>query len=210
MYLLEPYLTPLVYPGCEVLDLCCGSGPMSFWFEDRGARITAIDYAPYMMALARQEANSRHSMVDFIEADIFTYDIGQAHYDLVSCFGNSISDFPLSDFAKLIKKVANSLKPGGRFVLDYLDGSYNYITGNIIREGIYQGAPEQITFRFKEYLPEVGATVNTIFNETRAENYCRRAYIYSVPVVQVAASFTLALEQHIILGENHFLDIFIK
>lgn len=30
---MEPYLSALVQPGNNVLDLCCGSGPMSFWFE---------------------------------------------------------------------------------------------------------------------------------------------------------------------------------
>jgi ubiquinone/menaquinone biosynthesis C-methylase UbiE len=30
---LYPYLPPLVHPAEKVLDLCCGSGPVSFQFE---------------------------------------------------------------------------------------------------------------------------------------------------------------------------------
>lgn len=205
---IAPHLTGLVVDGDQVLDLCCGAGFVSFWFEQRGARVTAIDAAPYMIALAKEEATRRGSSIRFVEADIFANDLGESRYDLISCFGNSISDFPLSDFARLGNKIARALKPGGRFVLDYHDGKYDFIQGCGVREGVYQDSPERITFRFKEYLPEVGAAVNTIRNETRGEQYERRGYLYSVPVVHLAMHHVLTLKQHIVLGENHFLDVF--
>lgn len=210
LYCLEPYLSAWVHPGDRILDLCCGSGPMSFWFEEQGAKVTGMDIAPYMISLAREEALRRNSMVEFIEANILMFDLGQERYDLISCFGNSISDFPLSDFTKLVKLVFNALKPGGRFVLEYHDGSYNYVQGNVEREGVYQETPERITFLFKEYLPNVGASVKIIRNETRKEEYERKGYIYTVPVVQLITGNKLMLEQHINVNENHFLDILIK
>jgi SAM-dependent methyltransferase len=146
---------------------------MSFWFEEHGARVVGMDFAPYMITLAREQALRRNSAVEFIEADIFVRDLGQERFDLVSCFGNSISDFPIWDFAKLGKKIARALKPGGRFAIQYHDGSYGYMQGNAERQGVYQETPELITFRFKEYLPEIGAYVNTIRNETRGEEYQR-------------------------------------
>src|SRR5512134_296077 len=73
----KPYLSTLVRPGDEILDLCCGSGFVSFWFEEQGAKVTGIDFAPYMIALAREEAVHRKSSVRFIEADIFVQDLGQ-------------------------------------------------------------------------------------------------------------------------------------
>ena len=210
LYRLAPHLSALVRPGDRVLDLCCGSGPMAFWFEERGARVTAVDLAPYMIALAREEASRRNSSVEFLEANILTHDFGQERYDLVTCFGNSISDFPLSDYAQMIRQVANALKPKGQFALQYHDGSYDYFQGTERREGVYQETPERVTFRFKEYLPEIGACVKTIRNETRGEEYFRRGYIYSVPVVHLITGNLLTLEQHNILSEGHFLDIFIK
>lgn len=203
-----PYLSDLVQPGVSVLDLCCGSGPASFWFEAQGARVAGVDFAPYMIALAREEVLRRSSSVQFIEADIFAYDFGQKRYDFISCFGNSISDFPLVDFARMVKLVSKALKPGGRFVLEYHDGSYKYMQGYVIRQGTYQETPEKVTFRYKEYLPEVGACINTMRNETRGEEYSRKSYIYTIPVVQLIAGNELELEQHVVLEENHFLDIF--
>src|SRR5512139_3077230 len=78
---IEPYLSTLVQPGDEVLDLCCGSGFVSFWFEAQAAKVTGMDLAPYMIALAKEEANRRRSTVEFIEADIFARDFGQERFD---------------------------------------------------------------------------------------------------------------------------------
>jgi ubiquinone/menaquinone biosynthesis C-methylase UbiE len=207
---IKPYLITLVRSGDEILDLCCGSGPASFWFEELGAKVTGVDIASYMIALAREEASLRNSSVEFIEADMFKYDLGQGCFDMVSCFGNSISNFPPSDFANLGRKVAAALKPMGRFIVQYHDGSYEYIKGGFTREGIYQEKPERITYRFEGYLPEIGAYVKRIRNETRGVEYQRKGFIYTVPVVQLAMSDRLKLDRHIVIAENHFMDIFVK
>ena len=205
----KPHLSPIVLPGDEIFDLCCGSGFLSFWFEGQGAKVIGIDFAPYMISLAKEEAYQWNSTVDFIEADIFKQDFGQHRFNLISCF-DSISNFSLSDFAKLANKVARALKPGGRFVVRYIDGSHKFFQGNIAREGVYQEAPERITYRFKEYLPKVGASVNIIRNEAREEEYERKGYIFTVPVVHLVMGNLLKLEQHIVIDENQFIDIFIK
>ena len=118
---IDPFLSPLVKPGDQVLNLCCGSGPACFFFERYGARVTGVDSSSDMIALAREEVTRRCSSVELIEADIFTHDLGRQKFDLISCFGNSIVDFPLSEFAELVKRITNALKPGGRFVLQYHD-----------------------------------------------------------------------------------------
>jgi len=207
---IKPYLSSFVRTGDNILDLCCGSGYASFWFEKLGARVTGIDIAPYMIELAREEATQRDSTVVFVEADIFQYELDQERYELISCFGNSISDFALSDFSALVKLVFKALKPGGRFILQYHDGLYKYLQGKVDREGIYQETPERVTFHFKQYLPENLAIVNTIRNETLAVEYDRQGYLYAVPIVHCATGKSLSLEKHIILGTDNFLDIFIK
>lgn len=205
----ESHLSPLIRPGDEILDLCCGTGFVSFWFEEHGTKVTALDFAPYMLALAKEEAARRNSNVNFIQADIFTYDFGTERFDVISCF-DSISDFPLLEFAKLAGKIAAALKPGGRFVVQYADGIYNFMRGDALRDGVYQETPERITFRYKEYLPEIGARINTIRNETRGEEYERKGYIYNPPMVQLAISGSLTLEQHVMLDASQFLDVFVK
>jgi len=205
----KPHLSSLFRPGDEILDLCCGTGFFSFWFEQQGASVTALDFAPYMIALAKEEAARHNSNVNFLEADIFTYDFGRERFDLILCI-DSVSDFPVFDFAKLVGKVTAALKPGGRFVVQYVDGIYRYMWGDAQHEGVFQESPERISYRFKEYLPEAGAKVNTIRNETRGEEYDRRAYIYTAPVVQLATSPVLELEQRHVVLKDCFLDVFTK
>jgi SAM-dependent methyltransferase len=206
----EPYLSALAHPGDKALDLCCGSGPLSFWLEDQGVQVTGMDFADYMITLAKEEATCRNSTVEFIQADIFKQDLGRECFDLITCFGNSISDFPVSDFARLGQKIRSALKLGGRFAVEYHDGSYGYMQGTAARAGVYQETPEQIVFQFKEYLPEIGACVKTIRNETRSDEYDRKEYIYTVPMVELAMRGALELEQHIVLDENDFLDVFVR
>ena len=205
----KKYLLPLIHQGDDVLDLCCGTGFVSFWFEELGAKVTGMDFAPYMTTQAKEETAKRNSHVEFLEADIFTQDFGEEHYHLISCF-DSISDFPVSDFVKLSGKIARALKSGGRFVVKYADGFYKFIQQNSPHEGIYQETPERIIYRFKEYLPEIGATVNTIRNENRGEEYDRKGYIYTTPIVSLAVGNAFGLEQHITLDANQFLDVFVK
>jgi len=205
----KPYLLSIVRPGDEILDLCCGTGFLSFWLEGQEAKVTGMDFAPYMIGLAKGEANQRNSTVEFIEADIFVQDFGQERFDLITCF-DSISDFTVSDFAKLGRKIAQALKPGGRFVVKYADGLFKYIQRNSTPEGVYQEIPERITYHFKEYLPEIGASVNTIRNETRGEEYDSKGYIYTSPIVQLAIDKMLTQEQHIALDVNEFMDVFTK
>lgn len=204
---MEPHLSTLVHAGDEILDLCCGTGFVSFWFAERGASVTGMDFAPYMIAEAK--AARRNLPVEFSEADIFARDFGRERFDLVTCI-DSISDFPIGDFAKLEWKIANALKPNGRFVVKYVDAVYKHIQGTVAREGVYQEAPERITYRFKEYLPELGACVNVIRNETRGEEYERRGYVYTAPIVRLAMGNAFELERHIVLDNDQFLDVFIK
>jgi SAM-dependent methyltransferase len=206
----EPYLSALAHPGDKALDLCCGSGPLSFWLEDRGMQVTGMDLADYMVTLAKEEAAHRNSGVEFIQADIFAQDLGRECFDLITCFGNSISDFPVSDFARLGQKIGSALRPSGRFVVEYHDGSYGFMQGKGARAGVYQETPERIIFQFKAYLPEIGACVKTIRNETRQQEYDRKEYIYTVPTVELAMRGVLELEQHVILDENDFLDVFVR
>lgn len=207
---LKPHLSAHFHPGAEVLDLCCGAGPASFWFEEMGARVTAMDFAPYMIELARAEARTRCSSVNFVQADIFAADFGCDRFDLVTCLGNSITDFPLASFAALVEKVSRALKPGGRFAVQYQDESWPFFQGSAATSSVYQEEPERVTFRLERYLPELAATERIWNNETLGEEYHRIGYIYTVPAVQLAANRSLVLEQHVSLAENHFLDVFAK
>ena len=50
----KPHIITFVHSDIEALDLCCGTGFVSFWLEGLGAKVTGVDFAPYMISLAKK------------------------------------------------------------------------------------------------------------------------------------------------------------
>lgn len=207
---LGAHLSALVDQGDRVLDLCCGTGPFSFFLEEQGAKVTAVDFAPYMIQVAQEAARRRRSAVDFIQADVRTHDLGTEQFDVVVFLGNTVSDFPLDSFIRLGQQVSKALKPGGRFAIHYIDGLYQFVQEQYPREGVQQEEPVRITRSFKEYLPETASYVEVYVNEATGDVYEYTSYIYSPPLVRLALGKRFELEQAIRVSPRSFLDIFMK
>jgi len=207
---LGPHLAALVHPQDRVLDLCCGAGPFSFFFEQHGAQVTAIDFAPYMIQLAQEAARNRQSAVKFIQADVLTHDLGIEQFNLVAFLGNTVSDFPLSSFIELGHRTHKALKRDGRFAIHYVDGLYQFIQEGYPKEQVQQEEPERITRRFKAYLPEKAGYTEIYENEATGETYEYTSYVYTPPHVRLAMAGLFKLEQVIRLSEKSFLDVFLK
>lgn len=207
---LRPYLATLIRPNSQVLDLCCGAGVFSFLLEELAAKVTAIDFAPLMLQHAQQNAARRHSAARFILADVLAYDLLPEHFDTVVFLGNSISDFSLDQFTRLGEKVARTLKADGQWAIHYVDGFYPFVAERYPHEGVQQDHPIQITRRFREYLPEQGAYVETYRNEATGEEYNYTSYLYSAPVVRLAVRSYFELAQTHQLSPQSFLDIFVR
>src|SRR5579862_7479151 len=67
----------------DVLDVGCGTGILSLEFAGRGHRVTGIDFAPAMLALARQKAAAAHVDVRFDEGDAEHLPYPPGRFDLV-------------------------------------------------------------------------------------------------------------------------------
>jgi SAM-dependent methyltransferase len=178
--------------------------------EEQGVTVTAIDFAPYMIDLARQEASRRQSKVDFIQADVLGYDLGVGQFDLAVFLGNTVSDFPLERFIQLGHKVSQALRPSGRFAVHYVDGLYPFVAETYLKESVQQEQPERITRHFKTYVPESAAYIEVYRNEATGESYDYTSYIYTLPTVRLAMVGMFELEQSIWLSERSYLDVFVK
>ena len=144
----------LAHPNASVLDLCCGTGDMTFALRRQAgtsAQIIGADFSHAMLQRALQK--SRHSSRNgspytpaWIEADALTLPFPNAHFDLVtSAFGFR----NLADYDAGLREIARVLKPGGECgILDF--GEPKGVMGSLYR--IY----------FKKVLPRVGTMISGV------------------------------------------------
>jgi demethylmenaquinone methyltransferase/2-methoxy-6-polyprenyl-1,4-benzoquinol methylase len=107
----DQLLTGLPIHG-DVLELACGTGRWTGRLADRADRVTAVDGAPEMLAIARDRIVSASSgTVEFVQADLFGW-TPPRRYDTVF-FGFWLSHVPPDLFGRFWATVAAGLRPGG-------------------------------------------------------------------------------------------------
>ena len=113
------YLRPS--PGALMLDVACGRGRHAKYLADKGFNVTGIDLSEESIAAARKLENDHLS---FFQHDMrLPFRIN--YFDIVFNFFTSFGYFDTRhENDNALRTLANSLKPGGRLVLDYLNSAY--------------------------------------------------------------------------------------
>ena len=104
----------------DALDVGCGTGFLALELAARGHRVTAVDFAPAMLAEARRKAAERGASIRFEEADAEQLPFASGRFDL------AISRhllWTLPHPAAAIDEWIRVLQPGGRLVI--LDGQFD-------------------------------------------------------------------------------------
>lgn len=105
-------------PGQRLLEAGCGTGKTTAWLAAQVApgRVTAIDFAPEMIAGAEDKSID----ADFACMDVCRDDLGCEEYDVILCFHS----FPhFRDQPGALRNFARALKPSGRLIVMHLAGS---------------------------------------------------------------------------------------
>ena len=204
-----PYVKAYLKPGDRVVDLCCGAGSITLFLEEEGAQIIGIDLAPYLIALAREEALNRGAKIKFVQASVLDYPLGEGLYDLAVCFGNPITDFPHQSFPQFRDRVFKALKPGGYFILEHIDGLERVAFISEPKEVIEQGVDSQIARRFIEYDPANGAYKMEYKRLSTNETYECVEYVYIGPLVRLLLELRFESVRTIRL-DHSFMDVYIK
>lgn len=99
-------------PGERVLEIGCGHGVAATYVLERGARLTAIDRSPKMIAAAarRNAAYVEAGAAEFLVAHLEELDLGDRRFDAI--FAVRVRQFEP-------RLVEPWLAPGGRIVSDY-------------------------------------------------------------------------------------------
>lgn len=135
-------------PQASVLDLCCGTGDMTFslfrQFKHSGARITGVDFSPAMLERARQKTAGRP--IQWIEADALNLPFGDGQFRLVtSAFGFR----NLANYDAGLREIWRVLEQGGEMaILDF---------------GEPEGAIGKLyDFYFRHVLPRIGSLLSGV------------------------------------------------
>ena len=122
-----------------VLDVACGPGNITNYLLRKrpDLKITGIDLAPNMVAIARENnPGATFEVMDCRELDKL-----DTHYDAIIC-GFAIPYLSKEETEKLIADCASMLNPGGFFYFSliegkYEDSDYQYASNNEDRSYVY-------------------------------------------------------------------------
>ena len=142
----------LTRPGARILDLCCGTGDLTFALRRPAGTLSLIlgaDFSHAMLqrAAAKSAVASQNGPTpNWIEADALNLPFPSGHFDLVtSAFGFR----NLADYDAGLREMARVLGPGGECgILDF--GEPKGAMGALYR--IY----------FKQVLPRVGTVISGV------------------------------------------------
>jgi demethylmenaquinone methyltransferase/2-methoxy-6-polyprenyl-1,4-benzoquinol methylase len=102
----------------RLLDLCCGTGDMTFRAgEMKAGRVVGADFTIPMLAVARRRAHSAGARPDFVAADALCLPFRDASFDAITV-GYGLRN--IADPRLALAEMRRVLAPGGRaVVLDF-------------------------------------------------------------------------------------------
>lgn len=146
----------LAQPDCRVLDLCCGTGDMTFALYKQAGKsspeILGADFSHAMLRHARSKSldraakNGKAAMPRWIEADALCLPFPDQHFNLItSAFGFR----NLADYDAGLREIVRVLKEGGECgILDFSEPKG--LVGHLYR------------MYFKQILPRVGTIISGV------------------------------------------------
>lgn len=102
-------------PGNQVLDIMAGYGRHALPLAERGFGVTAVDISAEYCDEMTTAARAADLSVEILKGDFLTMELPATTFDAAYCFGNSFSFFDRTAMQQFLQKIADQLRPGGRF-----------------------------------------------------------------------------------------------
>jgi len=157
-------------PGKTLLEVGCGWGGFTRYCAQRRVRVTGITLSKHQLEYSKALLAQEGLKATLLYQDFFDYEPGE-QFDAVSAMG-VIED--LSDYQRVMERLARLVKPGGRVFLDFASSKERFGTASFITKYIWPG-----TFRMV-YLPELMEAIShSAFELLDMRNDRRNYYLWA-------------------------------
>lgn len=110
-------------PGAKVLDLCCGMGRHSLSLAEKGYDVTGMDLSEVLLNEARKEPEA--DRIRWVQGDMRELPFADGEFDAVVNLFTSFGYFEQDDeHIRVLKEIRRVLRPGGRFIIDFMNPPY--------------------------------------------------------------------------------------
>ncbi|MCX6910930.1 MAG: bifunctional demethylmenaquinone methyltransferase/2-methoxy-6-polyprenyl-1,4-benzoquinol methylase UbiE [Verrucomicrobia bacterium] len=101
--------------NARVLDLCCGTGDMTFEARRHGAALAVgVDFAQTMLDVAQRRRSEADAGVTFVRGDALRLPFADGSFDAVT-IGYGLRN--VADIEACLREMIRVLRPGGRLVI---------------------------------------------------------------------------------------------
>lgn len=104
-------------PGQHILDIPCGFGRHAIGLSKRGFPVTGVDISQTFIDGLSEKIQAENLNIKAIQADILTIQLHEKFSGAI-CLGNSFGYFNIDKIKLFIEKVAASLEPGAKFIIN--------------------------------------------------------------------------------------------
>jgi cyclopropane-fatty-acyl-phospholipid synthase len=122
--------------GDSLLDVGCGWGGFVRYCAGRDVAATGIGLSRHQLDFARRRVEEDGLVATLVYEDFFNYEPG-SRFDAISLMG-SIED--LSDYDKVMARLAAWLRPGGRVYLDFAAVDRRFGVPSFVTKYVWPGA----------------------------------------------------------------------
>jgi len=133
----------LFLPTYHILDLACGRGRHSIYLNSLGFEVTGLDLSEANIRYASQYQNHRLHFAIHDMKEVYKPQAFDVVLNLFTSFGYFRND---EENQQVISSVYTMLKPGGIFVLDYLNASLIQLD-----EQIKESKVDDVIFRIRKF-----------------------------------------------------------
>ena len=110
-----------INPSDRLLDLCCGNGRHLVHLLKHTHRCTGLDYSAALLGMARENTKGRAALVRADMRKLPFHESFTVIVNFFTSFGYFLDD---EENEAAARRLARALKPGGRFLIDFLNAPY--------------------------------------------------------------------------------------